>query len=96
MTQLTEEEAVAYLDDRKTKGFNAVEIRVIGRKFQTNAPNDFYNEPPFTNALKDWSVRNEAYWTRIYFLEELRQGGVDDRAAPLQVAASPPRKMGAG
>src|SRR5207249_4462360 len=41
MTQLTEEEAVAYLDDRKTKGFNAVEIRVIGRKFQTNAPNDF-------------------------------------------------------
>jgi hypothetical protein len=28
MTQLTEEEAVAYLDDRKTKGFNAVEIRV--------------------------------------------------------------------
>jgi Protein of unknown function (DUF4038)/Putative collagen-binding domain of a collagenase len=68
MTQLTEEEAVAYLDDRKTKGFNAVEIRVIGRKFQTNAPNDLYNEPPFTNGLKDWSVRNEAYWTRIDFL----------------------------
>ena len=68
MTQLTEEEAVAYLDDRKTKGFNAVEIRVIGRKFQTNAPNNFYNEPPFTNGLKDWSVRNEAYWTRIDFL----------------------------
>ena len=70
MTQLTEEEAVAYLDDRKTKGFNAVEIRVIGRKFQTNAPNDFYNEPPFTNGLKDWSVRNEAYWTRIDFLQK--------------------------
>jgi hypothetical protein len=76
MTQLTEEEAVAYLDDRKTKGFNAVEIRVIGRKFQTNAPNDFYNEPPFTSGLKDWSVRNEAYWKRIDFLlKAMRDGG---------------------
>jgi Protein of unknown function (DUF4038) len=65
MTQLTEEEAIAYLDDRKTKGFNAIEIRVIGHKFQTNAPNNFYNEPPFKSGPNDWSVRNEPYWMRI-------------------------------
>ena len=89
MTQLTEEEAVAYLDDRKTKGFNAVEFRVIGRKFQTNAPNDFYNEPPFTNGLKDWSVRNEAYWTHIDFLlKAMRDRGM--------VAIMFPAYLGAG
>ena len=77
MTQLSEKEALAYLDDRKTKGFNAVEIRVIGRKFQTNAPNNFYNEPPFTNGINDWSVRNEAYWTRIdSLLKGMRDRGM--------------------
>ena len=87
MTQLTEEEAVAYLDDRKTKGFNAVEIRVIGRKFQTNAPNNFYNEPPFTNGLKDWSVRNEAYW-----VPHRHPSGVRDRG---MVAIMFPAYLGA-
>src|SRR5262245_13500181 len=77
MTQLSEEHALAYLDDRKRKGFNAVEIRVIGRKFQTNAPNNFYNEPPFKDGPKDWSVRNEAYWSRIdLLLKSMRDRGM--------------------
>src|SRR5262249_33466313 len=38
MTQLSEQEALAYLDDREAKGFNSIEIRVIGHKFQANAP----------------------------------------------------------
>jgi hypothetical protein len=77
MTQLSEEEAIAYLDDRKTKGFNAVEIRVIGHKFQANAPNNFYNEPPFKNGSNDWSVRNEAYWTRLdRLLQAMRDRGM--------------------
>ena len=82
MTQLNEDEAIAYLDDRRTKGFNAVEIRVIGHKFQANAPNNFYNEPPFKNGSNDWSVRNEAYWTRaeaLFSVEPIRGtvGGID-------------------
>ena len=77
MTQLNEDEAIAYLDDRRTKGFNAVEIRVIGHKFQANAPNNFYNEPPFKNGSNDWSVRNEAYWTRIdRLLQAMRDRGM--------------------
>ena len=77
MTQLSEEEALAYLDDRKRKGFNAVEIRVIGRKFQTNAPNNYYNEQPFINGTKDWSIRNEAYWAHIdVLLKAMRDRGM--------------------
>jgi Protein of unknown function (DUF4038)/Putative collagen-binding domain of a collagenase len=64
-TQISDEDAIAYLDDRLAKGFNAVEIRVIGRAFQTNAPNNYYDESPFTNGTSDWSVRNEAYWVHV-------------------------------
>ena len=63
-TQISDSEAISYLNDRQAKGFNAVEVRVIGHSFQRNAPNDFYNNHPFTNGPSDWSVRNEAYWSR--------------------------------
>jgi hypothetical protein len=64
-TQISDADAIAYLDDRLARGFNAVEIRVIGRAYQDNAPNNFYNEAPFTNGTSDWSVRNANYWARI-------------------------------
>lgn len=63
-TQISDSQAISYLDDRQAKGFNAIEIRVIGRSFQNNGPNDFYNNRPFTNGPSDWSTRNEAYWSR--------------------------------
>jgi uncharacterized repeat protein (TIGR01451 family) len=65
VTQITDAQAITYLDDRVAKGFNAVEIRVIGHGIQTNAPNDYYNNAPFTNGKNDWSVRNDAYWSRV-------------------------------
>lgn len=65
VTQITDAQAITYLDDRMAKGFNAVEIRVIGHSIQKNAPNDYYNNAPFTNGQTDWSVRNEAYWRRV-------------------------------
>jgi hypothetical protein len=64
-TQISNEDAILYLDDRLSKGFNGVEIRVIGQSIQTNAPNNYYGEAPFTNGSTDWSVRNEAYWSRV-------------------------------
>lgn len=76
-TQLSQEDQIVYLNDRLAKGFNAVELRIIGRSFQTNAPNNYYNEAPFTNGPSDWSVRNEAYWTRIdYILNAMRDRGM--------------------
>ena len=76
-TQLSLPDAISYLDDRKAKGFNAVEIRVIGSLFQSNAPNNYYDDAPFTNGPNDWSVRNEDYWTKIdYILNEMRNRGM--------------------
>ena len=46
-TQITDAQAITYLDDRQAKGFNAVEVRMIGHSIQSNAPNDYYNNPPF-------------------------------------------------
>src|SRR5262249_39088012 len=65
--QISQEDMIRYLDDRKAKGFTAIEVRIIANT-QTHAPNNFYNEPPFTNGFNDWSVRNEAYWQRVDFL----------------------------
>lgn len=72
-TQITDTEAIGYLDNRAAKGFSAVEIRVIGRNFQSNAPNDYYNNPPFCQSSSPpcvgvhspWTYRNEAYWARM-------------------------------
>lgn len=76
-TQVSQENAIVYLDDRKNKGFNSVEIRVIGHAFQDNAPNNYYNEAPFTTGTSNWSVRNEAYWIRIDFiLNAMRERGM--------------------
>jgi hypothetical protein len=64
-TQIADGQALAYLDDRQARGFNTVEIRVIGHGFQTNAPNDYYNNAPFSNGHSDWSVKGETYWARM-------------------------------
>lgn len=65
ITQISDSQAISYLNDRQARGFNAIEIRVIGRSFQENGPNDYYNNRPFTNGPSDWSVRNEVYWSRV-------------------------------
>jgi Protein of unknown function (DUF4038)/Putative collagen-binding domain of a collagenase len=76
-TQISDQDAITYLDDRLAKGFNAIEIRVIGSAFQSNAPNNFYNESPFTLGPTNWSVRNEAYWSRVdKILLEMRKRGM--------------------
>jgi hypothetical protein len=62
---LSEADAIAYLDDRQRKGFTAIEIAAITRWGPFNAPNNYYDEPPFVNGPSDWSVRGEAYWTRL-------------------------------
>lgn len=64
-TQITDAQAIAYINDRAAKGFNAIEIRIIGRAYQTNKPNDYYNNAPFTGGVNDWSSPNSTYWARM-------------------------------
>jgi hypothetical protein len=76
-TEIRREDAIAYLDDRAARGFNAIEVRVIGHQFQTNAPNNYYNAAPFTNGPSDWSIRNEAYWSHVdYVVSAARDRGI--------------------
>ena len=75
--QLGPTDVFTYLDDRQAKGFNAIEVNAIEHYFSTNAPNNYNNDPPFTNGPADWSVRNEAYWGHIdYIIQEAKNRGI--------------------
>ncbi len=65
--QISQEDVITYLDDRAAKGFTAVEFMAISKYDQSNAPDNYYGQAPFTNGSGDWSVRNEAYWTNVDF-----------------------------
>jgi hypothetical protein len=55
-------EAETYLEDRRQKGFNAVIVNLLERKFARNAPSNFYGASPFSTP-GDFSTPNEAYFT---------------------------------
>jgi hypothetical protein len=61
IANLTKEEAVQYLQNRKAKGFNALLVNLLEHKFAKNAPKNVYGEAPFPN-MSDWSVPNEKYF----------------------------------
>lgn len=54
-------DAEQYLEDRRQKGFNAVIVNLLERKFATNAPSNFYGDAPFT-TVDDYSTPNEMYF----------------------------------
>ena len=66
--QLNQSDIVTYLDDRQSKGYSALLVNAIEHEYGTYAPNNIYNQPPFTNGGNNWSVRNEAYWANIDFI----------------------------
>jgi Protein of unknown function (DUF4038)/Putative collagen-binding domain of a collagenase len=61
ITNLTYAEADAYLTDRRSKGFNAVNINLLERKFAINAPQNRRGDPPFT-ARDNFATPQEAYF----------------------------------
>ena len=65
VVELSTEEATEYLNDRYEKGFTAITMSAIERVFSTNAPNNYYDEEPFTTGVNNWSTRNENYWTHL-------------------------------
>jgi hypothetical protein len=61
VANLSEEDAAAYLRDRKSKGFNAVLVNLIEHKFAAHAPSDLQGNAPF-GSVNDFTTENEAYF----------------------------------
>lgn len=64
IAELSDADAERYLEDRRRKGFNAVIVNLLERKYATNAPRNFYGEAPFTVA-DDYGTPNEAYFAHV-------------------------------
>ena len=61
ITNLTYEEAEAYLSDRQAKGFNSINVNLLERKFAVNAPANRKGDAPFS-VPGNFSTPNEAYF----------------------------------
>ncbi|MBY0563338.1 MAG: glycoside hydrolase family 140 protein [Hyphomonadaceae bacterium] len=76
ISNLTREDAVLYLNDRQTRKFNTVLVELIDTKFSFNAPNNIYNQPPFTTP-NDFATPNEAYFAHAaYVIGEAQARGM--------------------
>jgi hypothetical protein len=79
---LSQANMVAYLNDRKAKGFTAVEISLMeDESFAKYAPYDHYGNTPFSDctlsSCSDWSTLTSAYWTNVdYFISEAKNRGM--------------------
>ncbi|MBZ9905237.1 glycoside hydrolase family 140 protein [Mesorhizobium sp. BR115XR7A] len=61
ISDLTEEDADLYLEDRKARGFNTVLVNLLEHRFSRNAPANAYGEKPFADH-GDFVAPNEAYF----------------------------------
>jgi len=61
IANLTYAETDTYLTDRRSKGFNAVNVNLLERKFAINAPKNRRGDSPFT-VPDSFATPNEAYF----------------------------------
>jgi hypothetical protein len=61
IANLTYDDAVAYLDDRRAKGFNTVLVNLIEHLFSSDPPRDLAGREPFSTP-GDMSTPNDAYF----------------------------------
>lgn len=64
MVQLTREDAVKYLEDRRRRGFNLLMVSVVEHKFSDNPPKNKYGDAPFERA-GDFSAPRAAYFDHV-------------------------------
>jgi len=66
VAELTTTEAIRYLDDRKSRGFNTVLVNLIEHKFTSHTPawKNAAGDPPFASTA-DFSVLDEAYFAHV-------------------------------
>ena len=75
IAQLSNEDAVYYLEDRKAKGFTIVMVNLIEHAFSTNPPKNYYGNAPFTG--KTFTTPNEAYFQHAdYVIDEAAKRGI--------------------
>lgn len=63
IAQLPDSDAETYFANRASHGFTVAMINVIEHKFATNAPNNIYNQAPFTGAV--FTTPNPAYFAHM-------------------------------
>ena len=76
--ELSEEETIRYLDDRHSRGFNAILFNLIEAAFTDHTPrwSNAEGEAPFAD-MNDWTTANEAYFAHVdWLLRELEQRGM--------------------
>ena len=82
IAQVSKEDAIYYLEDRRQKGFTVILVNLIEHKFSTNAPRNFYGTPPFTGQT--FTTPNEAYFAHAdYVINEAAQRGLVVLLSPL-------------
>lgn len=67
MVQLTREQTEEYLEDRRKKGFNAILVNLLERKYAAHPPSNVYGAQPFTTP-NDFSTPNAAYFAHADWL----------------------------
>ena len=104
----TNEEAAAYLQNRRSKGFSAILVNLIEHKFAKHAPRNAYGEAPFPDPT-DLGAVNEKYFDHAdWVIREAAKNGLVVLLAPVylgypgkdegfydEVMASGPEKCGA-
>jgi hypothetical protein len=79
---LSQTDMTAYLNDRKAKGFTAVEIALMDNYFTTSPPDDLSGNAPFSGctsqtACTNWSTFNSAYWANVdWFITQAKNLGM--------------------
>jgi hypothetical protein len=69
----SQSDVIRYLDNRKSKGFNAFTFNAIEAEFaggnRNAAPDNYYGQSPFRYP-RDFTTTREQYWTNVDFIVE--------------------------
>jgi hypothetical protein len=83
IVNLTQADASTYLADRRAKGYNAILVNLIDRAFADNAPNNIYNDAPFSTP-GNFATPNEAYFAHAdWVMDEAEANGLLVLLAPI-------------
>ncbi|MEZ5937908.1 MAG: DUF4038 domain-containing protein [Hyphomonadaceae bacterium] len=67
IAQLTREDALTYMQDRKNRGFNTLLVNLVEHKFASRTPANIYGDAPFTTP-EDFSTPNDAYFAHADYV----------------------------
>jgi hypothetical protein len=82
IAQLSKEDALLYLEDRKNKGFNVLMVNLIEHGFSNNPPFNYYGDSPFTG--KTFVTPRENYFLHAdYVIEEAEKLGITIMLFPI-------------